>query len=62
MAAEKPETAAAPLTGVRTFHDVIRHLVTHGPARNPAEQAELVAVVDDADPDTDSEPEEKPGA
>jgi hypothetical protein len=40
----------SPLTGVLTFHDVIRHLIHHGPAQNPAQEAELAAVVDADDP------------
>ena len=41
----------APLTGVRSIADVLRHLLTHGPARNDAERAELLAAVNAADPD-----------
>lgn len=39
----------APLTGVRHALDVLRHLVTHGPARNDAERAELLAAIDKSD-------------
>jgi hypothetical protein len=41
----------APLTGARNVMDVLRHLVTHGPARNDAERAELTGVLDASDPD-----------
>ena len=47
----------APATGVVSLHDVIRHLVHYGPARNDAERAELAAAVDRADPDAEDPPE-----
>lgn len=46
----------APLTGVRSLYDVVRHLLAHGPARNEAERDELVGAVNAADPDW-TEPE-----
>lgn len=46
----------APLTGVKSLFDVVRHLIAHGPARNEAERAELAAAVNTADPDY-TEPE-----
>jgi len=46
----------SPLTGVRTLHDVIRHLVTHGPGADKAHRAELLAVIDKADPDVKTDP------
>lgn len=49
----------APLTGVMSLHDVIRHLLHYGPARNDAERAELLAAVNDDDPDA-PEPEDAP--
>jgi hypothetical protein len=50
------ETNPAPLTGVRSLYDVVRHLLAHGPARNDAERDELVGAVNAADPDY-TEPE-----
>lgn len=47
----------APVTGVISLHDVIRHLVHYGPARNDAERAELAAAVDLADPEAEDPPE-----
>jgi hypothetical protein len=44
----------APVTGALTLHDVIRHLIHHGPARNDAERAELLGVVGTDDPDAAS--------
>jgi hypothetical protein len=49
----------APVTGALSFHDVIRHLIHHGPARSPAEADELLAVVDTDDPDTASPHDEE---
>jgi len=53
------DTDAAPLTGAVSLHDVIRHLIHFGAARNDAERAELTAAVDRDDPDG-PEPEDKP--
>jgi hypothetical protein len=52
----QPAPEKAPLTGVRSVYDVIRHLLAHGPARNEAERAELEAAVNATDPDY-TEPE-----
>jgi hypothetical protein len=52
----KERAEKAPLTGVLTSHDVLRHLATVGPARNEAERAELLGVVNANDPDY-TEPE-----
>lgn len=49
----------APLTGVTSLHDVIRHLLHYGPARNEAEAKELQGAVDRDDPDA-PEPEDAP--
>lgn len=49
----------APLTGVTSLHDVIRHLLRYGPARNEAEAKELQGAVDRDDPDA-PEPEDAP--
>jgi hypothetical protein len=51
-----PPEPSAPLTGVRSVYDVLRHLLAHGPARNEAERAELEAAVNATDPDY-TEPE-----
>jgi hypothetical protein len=48
----------APYTGTRTLHDVIRHVVTHGPARNDAERDELLGVIDHDDPAVTDERDE----
>lgn len=58
-AAPKAKAKPGALTGVVSVYDVIRHLITHGPARNDAERAELAAVVDATDPDF-TEPEHVP--
>jgi hypothetical protein len=52
MTENKPETRAdrAPLTGVRSVYDVLRHLLAHGPARNDAEREELLGAVNAGDP------------
>lgn len=50
----------APLTGVDTIGELLRHLIHHGPARNEAEREELTAVVDRDDPDRQPEPEPEP--
>jgi hypothetical protein len=55
----KAKAKPGPLTGVVSVYDVIRHLITHGPARNDAERAELAAAVDATDPDY-TEPEHVP--
>lgn len=47
----------APLTGAVSLHDVIRHLLHYGPARNETELAELAAAVDRADPEAEDPPE-----
>jgi hypothetical protein len=49
---DKAEAVREPgeLTGALTLHDVLRHLVQHGPARNDAERAELLGVIDSDDP------------
>jgi hypothetical protein len=52
----KERADKAPLTGVLSTHDVLRHLLTHGPARSDAERAELLAPVNADDPDY-TEPE-----
>ena len=51
----------APLTGALSLHDVVRHLINHGPARNDAERDELLGQVDKDDPTvkTQVKPEEK---
>lgn len=54
-----PARKPGPLTGVLTVYDVIRHLLTHGPARNEAELAELTGAVNATDPEY-SEPEHVP--
>jgi hypothetical protein len=54
MTESAPEKA--PLTGVRSMFDVLRHLLAHGPARNQAELDELTGAVNEADPDYE-EPE-----
>jgi hypothetical protein len=41
----------APLTGVVSLHDVVRHVAQYGPARNDAERDELVGAVNEDDPD-----------
>jgi len=63
MAQTKPKAGseAGPeaenvMTGVKSLYDVVRHLLTHGPARNDAERAELLGVVNASDPDY-TEPE-----
>jgi hypothetical protein len=48
-----PAPPEAPLTGVRTIFDVIRHLIHYGAPATDAIRAELVAAVDHADPDHD---------
>lgn len=35
----------SPMTGALDTDDVIRHLITHGPARNDAERDELFAAL-----------------
>lgn len=56
---ERAERAEkAPVTGVLSLHDVLRHLIHHGPARSDAERAELLAVVDtDEKPAAEPQPE-----
>jgi hypothetical protein len=49
----------APLTGAVSLHDVIRHLIHFGPARNELEVKELLGAVDRDDPDA-PEPEDAP--
>lgn len=56
-AREKERQEKAPLTGALSVHDVLRHLIAHGPARNDAERAELLYPVDQDDPQTGNKPE-----
>jgi hypothetical protein len=51
MADTKPAAEdKAPLTGVKTTDDVLQFVAVHGPARNEAERAELLAVFDAGPP------------
>jgi hypothetical protein len=54
--AERAKTA--PLTGVRSVYDVVRHLAVHGPGRSDAERAELAGAVNASDPDYTAPAEE----
>lgn len=54
---DEERKAKAPLTGAVSLHDVIRHLLHYGPARNETELAELAAAVDRADPEAEDPPE-----
>lgn len=59
--AEKPakEEDKTPITGVKTHHDVLRHLATYGPARSDAEREELLGVINEDDPDYEAPAEEE---
>jgi hypothetical protein len=50
-----------PLTGAVGLFGVVRHLVQHGPARNDAERAELLAEVDRDDPKNAIAPQDAAG-
>jgi hypothetical protein len=45
---------AESMTGATSVFDVLRHLISHGPARNDTERAELLGVIDEADPDVEA--------